>query len=412
MKKILWAALLAMLLLSGCGAEVPEATELTLPQLVEVQVDYEEPVVELPYANVELVMQSMWLREDPLSRVLLEAAALFEKQTGAVVTIRWYDENVAMETAEDIDIFQIGAEDFGTLNAEYILNLTEMAAAADYEAKSHETLRQWIEQQCGYLGAVAQVPYLGGIYYNADIFAQCGIEVLPQDWDGFLNLCHTLRQKGCQPLTLDQEDALAAMELHLRRSVGTDEVRRMMSKGHRWDTNMPAINAMDQVKLFVQDGNVAVGAPAETPTGQNKMALSNSAMMVGTNADCADVEETTLMDLNWGMFPYPGNLSSGTWMTADLLVIHRDSEHAQAAFDFMMLLVSGEFDQLHADISCGIPADPHNESPISGAMDAITASQPEPLGLMGQKQMTAAVRLWSAWYEKAGRYASLLEISK
>ena len=411
MKKRLWMVLLALLLLAGCGAkeEILEATE---PPLVEVQVAYEETVQELPYADTELVIQSMWLRENPLSRVLLEAAALFERQTGAVVTVRWRDENTTLESAEGIDIIQISAADFAAMNAEYALDMTDMAAAAGYEAKSHETLRQQIVQQCGYLGAVAQIPYLGGIYYNADIFAQCGIETLPQDWDGFLALCHGLRQRGWQPLTLDQEDALAAMELHLRRSVGTDEVRRMMSKGHRWDTNMPAIDAMDQVKLFVQDGNMATGTPAETPIGQNKMASSNAAMMVGTNADCADVEEASLMDLNWGVFPYPGNLSSGTWMTADMLVIHRNTKHAQAAFDFLMLLATGEFDQLRADLSVGIPADPENESPVSGAMDAIRAAQPEPLGLMGKKQMTAAVRLWSAYYSQSGRYASLLEISK
>lgn len=409
MKKILWAILLA-LLLTGCGAEeVPEATE---PPLVEVQVDYEETVQELPYANTELVMQSMWLRENPMSRVLLEAAALFERQTGAAVTIRWYDENATPESAEDVDIFQVGAEDFAAMPPEYALDLTEMAKVADYESKSHETLRRQIVDRCGYLGAVAQIPYLGGIYYNADLFAQCGIDALPQDWDGFLNLCQALRQKGWQPLTLDQEDALAAMELHLRRSVGTEEVRRMMEKGHRWDTNMPAINAMEQVMLFVQEGNVTSGTPAETPVGQNKMALSNSAMMVGTNAECTDVEEATLVDLNWGVFPYPGSLSSGTWMTADMLVIHRDTKHAQAAFDFLMLLTTGEFDQLRADLSCGIPADPRNESSILGAMEAIAATQPEPLGLMGSKQMTAAVRLWSAWYKRAGQYASLLEISK
>ena len=411
MKKRLWMVLLALLLLAGCGAkeEILEATE---PPLVEVQVAYEETVQELPYADTELVIQSMWLRENPLSRVLLEAAALFERQTGAVVTVRWRDENTTLESAEGIDIIQIPAAEFASMNAEYALDMTDMAAAAGYEAKSHETLRQQIVQQCGYLGAVAQIPYLGGIYYNADIFAQCGIETLPQDWDGFLALCHGLRQRGWQPLTLDQEDALAAMELHLRRSVGTDEVRRMMSKGHRWDTNMPAIDAMDQVKLFVQDGNMATGTPAETPVGQNKMASSNAAMMVGTNADCADVEEASLMDLNWGVFPYPGNLSSGTWMTADMLVIHRNTRHAQAAFDFLMLLATGEFDQLRADLSVGIPADPENESPVSGAMDAIRAAQPEPLGLMGKKQMTAAVRLWSAYYSQSGRYASLLEISK
>ena len=93
-------------------------------------------------------------------------------------------------------------------------------------------------------------------------------------------------------------------------------------------------------------------------------------------------------------------------------MIHRESRNAQAAFDFMMLLVTGEFDQLRTDLVCGIPADPRNESPILGAMETIRAAQPEPLGLMGKKQMTTAVRLWSAYYSQAGRYASLLEISK
>lgn len=411
MKKILWSALLVLLLLAGCSQpeEIPVVTE---PPLVEVQVDYEEMAEELPYDGTELVLQSMWLREDPMSRLLLEAAALFERQTGATVTIRWYDETVTLENSEGIDIFQISADAFAGVPAEFALDLTEMAAAAGYDAKSHEALRQLVVAQLGYQGAVAQIPYLGGIYYNADIFDQCGIGTLPGDWEGFLELCHALRQRGWQPLTLDQEDALAAMELHLRRSVGIDEVRRMMTKGNRWDTNLPAIDAMNQVKLFVEDGNMATGTPAETPVGQNKMAQSNSAMMVGTNADCADVEEANLMELNWGVFPYPGALSSGTWMTADMLVIHRDSKHAQAAFDFLMLLVTGEFDQLRTDLVCGIPADPCNVSPIRGAMEAISAAQPEALGLMGQKQMTAAVRLWSAYYSQAGRYASLLEISK
>ena len=195
MKKCLWMVLLALLLLAGCGAK-EEIQEMTEPPLVEVQVAYEETVQELPYADTELVMQSMWLRENPLSRVLLEAAALFERQTGAVVTVRWRDEDTTLESAEGIDIIQISAADFAAMNAEYALDMTDMAAAAGYGAKSHETLRQQIVQQCGYLGAVAQIPYLGGIYYNADVFAQCGIETLPQDWDGFLTLCHALRQKG------------------------------------------------------------------------------------------------------------------------------------------------------------------------------------------------------------------------
>lgn len=405
--------LLLLLLLSavGCGAE--EVQEVTEPPLIEVEVPYETQDAALCYEDVKLSMQSYWTREDPQARVLLEAAALFEKQTGAMVEIRWLEINAApSDSTETTDIMQLSAADFAALPEGTAMDLTEMAEKADYASQSHETLRTQITEQCGYLGAIAQVPYLGGIYYNTEIFAQCGIEQTPADWDEFLAVCEILRNSGWQPLTLDREDALAGMELHLRRTIGTAEIERMMGKSGHWHTDLPAIAAMEQVSLFVQEGNMATGSPAEYPGGQNKMATSNSAMMIGTNADCEAVEEAALTDLSWGVFPYPGSTGSGTWMTADVLVIHRDCENAQAAFDFVMLLAAGEFDQLRADISSGIPADPANASPVDGAMAAIEAAQPEPLQYFGNKQMDTAVKLWSGWYKNASRYASLLERSK
>ncbi len=412
MRKTLWVLLLAaLLLLAGCGTE--EKQEPTERPLIEVQVPYETLARELRYQGAELTLQSMWQREDPQTRILLEAAQLFEKQTGAVVTILWPGEHAATpEKPEKTDIFQLSASDFEVLPKEYALDLTQMASAAQYDAKSHNVLRQQIMEQCGYLGAVAQVPYLGGIYYNADVFQQCGIELIPKTWEQFLATCHILKTFGWDPLALDKEDAVTAMELHLRRSVGDEEMVRLMGRNGYWHYDHTVIAAMEQVANFVRDGNLAGNAPADYPAGQNKMALSNSVMMIGTNADCTDVEEATFTDLNWGIFPYPGNVSSGTWMTADVLMIHRDSPNAQAAFDFAMLLTTGEFDQLRADISSGIPADPANVSSIEGAMDAIQASQPVSVGVFGARQLDAAVKLWSAWYQKAQSYAAALERSK
>lgn len=412
MKKTLWALVPTILLfMTGCGIGAPQ--EQTEPPLIEVEVPYEEPAAQLPYQGVELILQSIWLQEDAQARVLTEAAAQFEKQTGAAVNIVWLSEDATTpENAEGTDIFQLSAAGFAAMPTEFALDLTQMAQEAGYNEKSHEALRLQITERCSYLGAIVQVPYLGGVYYNTEIFKACGIDKTPATWEEFLSVCQILRDAGWQPMALDKEDTLAAMELHLRRALGAAEVERMMGKSGRWGTNLPAIAAMEQVMLFVQAGNLATGTPAASPAGQNKMALSNSAMMIGTNAECAEVEEATLMDLSWGVFPYPGAMESGTWMTADVLMIHRDSKNAQAAFDFIMLLTTGEFDQLRADIAEGIPADPSNGSPIAGAMEAIQAAQPEPLVYFGPKQLDAAVKLWSGWYSKAGRYASLLELSK
>ena len=405
MKKILWVLLpLLVLSLAACGAD--DTPETTAP-LIEVEIPYEEPAAELPYTGVELTVQSVWKQEDLQAQVLTQAAQYFEQKTGAAVTILWPE-----SSGQTADIFQIRAADFASTDAESLLDLTKMAEEAGYAEKSHEVLRIQTISKLGFLGAVAQTPYLGGIYYNADVFTSCGITEIPKTWDEFNHICQILRQKGWQPLTLDKEDAVAAMELHLRRIIGTEAMHRFMGSDAQWHLDLTVVGAMEQVMLFVQDGNMAYATPADDPTGQNKMGLSNCAMMVGTNADCAAVEESTLTDLRWGVFPYPGNSGSGTWITADMLAIYRDCKNPQAAFDFVMLLATGEFDQFRADITCGIPADPANSSPIAGVAEAMNAEMPEQLSVFGSRQTDVAVKLWSGWYTKADSYAIALERSK
>ena len=404
MKKILWV-LLPLLLLSACAVE--EAPEVTAPPIIEVEIPYEKPVRELPYEGVTMTFQSVWWEDEPQAQVLVQAAQFFEKQTGAVVQILWPE-----EAGQQADISQVYASQVETIAPESVLDLTAFAEKTDFAEKSHEALRNRIIEQFGFLGAVAQVPYLGGVYYNADVFNQCEIEQLPRTWEEFMDTAEILRLNGWEPLTLDKEDAVTAMELHLRRSIGSEEMLKFMGKSAHWHFDQAVIDAMEQVMIFAQSGYMTYGTPADYPAGQNKMALSNSAMMVGTNADCAAVEEATAMDLNWGVFPYPGQLESGTWASADVLVVSKGCENPQAAFDFVMLLATGEFDQLRANIMRGIPADPTNDSPVAGAVEAFRAALPADLGIFGSKQTDAAVKLWSGWYDKANRYAIALERSK
>lgn len=404
MKKILWV-LLAVLLVMGlaaCGAE--DTPETTAPPY-EVEIPYTEAVMQRPYEGVELTFRAIWKKNDPKSRVLTQAAELFERTTGAKVKI-------SRSKDKEADLMQVSAENFAAMPVEEMLDLTDLAKQAGYEGRSYKALRTQIVSQCGVLSAVPQIPYLGGIYYNSDVFTNCGITRMPHTWEEFVSVCEILRGNGWSPLTLDNEDAVTAMELYLRRIIGDEEMAHFMTKDAHWHFDQRIVAAMEQVRLFVADGNMTYGTPAESPIGQNKMGISNSAMMVGTNADCAAVEQSTLTDLNWGVFPFPGTLSSGTWASADMLVIDPNCENPQAAFDFMMLLVTGEFDQLRVDISGGIPADPTNHSPIAGAAEALDAAPPEPLGVFGEKQTDAAVKLWSGWYAKASSYAVALERSK
>lgn len=80
------------------------------------------------------------------------------------------------------------------------------------------------------------------------------------------------------------------------------------------------------------------------------------------------------------MFNYPavegGADPSNAYAGANSLAISSYSENPQAAFDFLMLLTSGEFDQKMADAASQIPADPRNTAPaiMNGTIEALQAT--------------------------------------
>ena len=58
-----------------------------------------------------------------------------------------------------------------------------------------------------YTNCAAVDCWVGGLFYNKDIFAACGIEKEPQTWDEFLSVCQTLKDNGYMPLIDNCQDA-------------------------------------------------------------------------------------------------------------------------------------------------------------------------------------------------------------
>ena len=418
MKRTVRALLCAVLciLLTGCTQE-PEPTETEAPTepptqpVVEVELDLsEEP---LRYEGVQLRFASMLDGEGPEAGVLSQAADYFEKTTGAAVEILWFsgDRSALAErlaAGEGTDIFEIpgGALQEGFL--QYSLDLTNMAAEAGYEGNSWKVLRTQIENRCGGLMAVAYRPELYGLYYNRDTFDSLGLETTPGSWSEYLTFSARMKEKGYEILTMDQERANILLELHMERALGWDGLKDTMVNA-QWRKNDMAMTMIQEAISFAEMDFISKGTPDTWPEGQNRLTQSNALLVAGSNVLCREVEQSTMLDANWGVFAYPGDgPGTGLLVDADVLMIGRDCAAPEAAFDFVMLLTTGEFDQLRADVTEGIPADPGNISPIAGANTCMAAATPQAPKWFAQDQGLLFSRLWNGWYKTGAYFADQL----
>lgn len=103
-------------------------------------------------------------------------------------------------------------------------------------------------------------------------------------------------------------------------------------------------------------------------------------MVVCANYVTAEVNNATRTEVNWGLFNYPavdGGVDNGSaYIGTNSLAITSYTENAQAAFDFIMFLTSGEMDQKMADTAAQIPADSRNTAPanLTGTIETLLSA--------------------------------------
>lgn len=400
---LLTSAMLAMALV-GCGSPaetgatadsqpastVEEAAteaaeeESAAPATEEAAADTGETA---DYSGVELTYWSMWNSIEPQGQVLQEAADAFSEKTGATINIEWKGRDIktivmaALESGEKIDLFEDSDSNMATVYKDYLYDLTDMAAAADYESHSFKCLTDYLVNTAGFLCAIPEQPQVGGVWYNKDIFEACGITEVPATWEEYLAACQTMVDNGYQPLALDSAYADFLFGYHLDRVIGTEAISDLTVNGG-WSENEGVIKAAQQQIDFVNAGYLADGAPDEYPASQNKIGLTGEvAMVVCANYVAAEVNNNTGTEINWGIFNYPevegGADPSNAYAGSNVIGIASYTENAQAAFDFAMFLVTGEYDQKMADTASQIPADPSNSEPamLEGSIATLQATE-------------------------------------
>ena len=340
------------------------------------------------YDGVELTMWSMWNAAEIQGQIIQEAAAAFEEETGAHVNIEFRGRdistiiNTALQGGENIDIFEDDYTRIGQQYAPYCYDMDAMAQAAGYYDNSYALFNNMTKEWSGgKLVSITEQPNMGGIFYDNAKFEAAGITETPTTWDEFLAVCQQLVDAGFQPLALDATYSDFNFGYHLDRYIGEARTRELSLNGG-WSQEPGVIAAAEDIIEFVKLGYLADGAPDEFPASENKIGFENVAMVVCADYVTSEVNNNTGANIEWGVFPYPtipvedgGNGSTAAYAGTNSLAIASYSENPQAAFDFIMYLTTGEFDQKRADQVPQIPADPRNNcTSLDGAVESLMSA--------------------------------------
>ncbi|OUP81475.1 ABC transporter substrate-binding protein [Lachnoclostridium sp. An169] len=381
------------------------------------------------YDGVELTYWSMWSNTEPQGQALQEAVDAWEAETGATVNIEWKGREIkdilssSLEAQEPFDLFEDDYNRIAVNLKDYVADLTDMAAAANYAENSFAVFNDKATEWAGFLPCVTEQPQVGGVYYNMDLFEKAGVEV-PTTWAEFLDVCAALKENDIQPLALDSAYAAFLFGYHISRYIGEEAVADLAVNGG-WSGNASVAQAAQDMIDFVKAGYLADGAPAEYPASQNAMGLNGDvAMVVCANYVTAEVNNNTQSELNWGVFSYPSveggiDATGVEYAGANSIAITKYSENQQAAFDLAMYIVTGEQDQNMADTANQMPADPNNTVPSSqnGTQELLNATTTPLTWNMGLNQngdLQASIRdiviqLFEGKYATGADFAAALD---
>ncbi len=370
------------------------------------------------YEGKTLNFWSMWSEGEPQAQVIQECADAFEEETGCHVNIEWKGRTLneilsaSLNSEADIDIFEDDYNRIGQVYAQWTADLTDMADAAGYAEHSYPVFNSQSVAWTGTLNAITEQPQVGGIFYDKAAFEKAGISSAPATWSEFLDACQKLKDAGIAPLAQDSAYTDFSFYYHLVRHLGEEGIAELREQGG-WADNAKAVQAFQEIIDLQRSGYLAEGAPDEYPASQSKIGFGTAAMVVCAQYVTAEVNRDTGTEVDWGTFNYPavdgGAAPSAAYMGANSLAITSYSENKQAAFDFCMKLVTGEFDQKMADTCIQIPADPTNTAPaiLSGTVETLMAAE-QPMSWCGELNTHPAWEsmkdLFTQLFE--GKYAS------
>lgn len=332
----------------------------------------------------EITYWSMWNSTENQAKVIQEAADAYEKETGVHVNIEWKGRDIktligsALQAGEDIDLFDDDYQRVVNNNRDYIADLTDMAADADFESHVMPVIldkaKSWGD---GSLYVVPYQVYTTGVWYNKELWEAAGLtdEDKPETFDDLLTVCQKLKDSGVAPITCNSDTSVELLYgFQLARYIGQDAVLDAYNNG-TWDEVPEALQAAEDIATLVDNGYFSENAPANYPDGQNEVGFGESAMILNASWIPNEIQQNTGEEVEWGFFPWPA-VEGGVDGTEASMVggqgfgINKDSDMQQEAFDFATMIATGDYDLEMAESVSSIPSDTANTEWPAAIADA------------------------------------------
>lgn len=329
----------------------------------------------------EMTYWSMWNSTEGQAKVIQEAAEAYEKETGIHINIEWKGRDIktligpALDAGEDVDFFDTDYMMLTQQNGKYLADLTDMAAAADYEKHIMpillDNVKEWSD---GALKAMPYQPYTTGVWYDKAMFEKAGVKETPETFDELLEVCEQLKKSGVNPMTCNSDGVTLLYGYQLARYVGQDKVLETLDNAD-WANVPEAKKAADDIRTLFDKGYMSEYAPANYPEGQNEIGFGESCMILNASWIPNEINQNTGATVDWGFFPWPSVEGGVDGPEASMVGsqgfgIVEKSEYKQEAFDFLLTVVTGDYDSKMAEAVVSIPSDVENTKWPESVSDA------------------------------------------
>ncbi|MEG1631925.1 MAG: extracellular solute-binding protein [Hydrogenoanaerobacterium sp.] len=371
---LLCLTLVAAMLLTACGA--PAASSAAPAAPAESKASEAAPAEPAKTGEkAELVYWTMWNETEPQGKVLGEAIDAYSKKTGVKVEVQYNGRDIrktlqpALDNGTVIDIFDEDVERVNGTWGNYLLDLEEMAAKS-YEATGGKPFTDVVSKtlinlarSLGPNGKLSTIPYQPSTFvvmYNKEIFEAAGIKEMPKTWDEFLAVCEKIKAAGKTPITVDDAYIGALTGYHLDRIIGKDATVAL-STSKSWD-NPGVLKFAQDWENMAKKGYISAKAAANVfPQGQlEEIATESTAMYLNGTWLPNEIKDTAKPDFKWGSFAYPAVAPEGDGPEANnfgaqCIGINKATKYPQEAFDLIVWLTTGEWDNKLAAESMGVP---------------------------------------------------------